>query len=105
MFDGLKTKLFGLFPVMLLVLLAATLLAWNDELPSSAGGWWRWAATRKRLSLGHQRDPVQDGVYAISGVFCAIASIIFVARIDSITSNAGTNYETNALAAAIIGGG
>lgn len=28
----------------------------------------------------------------------------FVARIDSITSNAGTNYETNALAAAIIGG-
>lgn len=36
--------------------------------------------------------------------FCAVASIVFVARIDSITSNAGTNYETNALAAAIIGG-
>ena len=43
-------------------------------------------------------------VYAISGLFCAVASIVFVARIDSITSNAGTNYETNALAAAIIGG-
>lgn len=43
-------------------------------------------------------------VYGISGLFCAVASIVFVARIDSITSNAGTNYETNALAAAIIGG-
>ena len=43
-------------------------------------------------------------IYAISGFFCAVASIIFVARIDSITANAGTNYETNALAAAIIGG-
>ena len=45
------------------------------------------------------------GCYSIFiGVFCAVASIVFVARIDSITSNAGTNYETNALAAAIIGG-
>ena len=43
-------------------------------------------------------------VYGISGLFCAVASIVFVARIDSSTSNAGTNYETNALAAAIIGG-
>lgn len=52
---------------------------------------WRMPASRR-------------GLAPLPGLFCAVASIVFVARIDSITSNAGTNYETNALAAAIIGG-
>ena len=34
----------------------------------------------------------------------AIASLVFAARIDSITANGGTGYETKALTAAIIGG-
>jgi len=33
-----------------------------------------------------------------------VAAIIFSARIDSITANAGAGYETSALTAAIIGG-
>lgn len=105
-FNGLKTKIFGLFPVMLLVLLAMTLLAFCMMNYTKFG--------RRVVALGgNEKNAFLSGinvtrykmaVYAISGVFCAIASIIFVARIDSVTSNAGTNYETNALAAAIIGG-
>ena len=43
-------------------------------------------------------------LYGIAGLFCSIAAIIFSARIDSITANAGAGYETSALTAAIIGG-
>ena len=43
-------------------------------------------------------------MYGIAGFYCAIAAIVFSSRIDSITANAGSGYETNALTAAIIGG-
>ena len=100
-FNGLKTKFFEIFSPMLLVLLAMVLLAYTKF-------------GRRVVALGgNEKNAFLSGinvtrykmiVYAISGLFCAVASIVFVARIDSITSNAGTNYETNALAAAIIGG-
>ncbi|MEG0768742.1 MAG: ABC transporter permease [Ruthenibacterium sp.] len=105
-FNGLKTKILDFFPVMLLVLLAMTLLAFGMMNYTKFG--------RRVVALGgNEKNAFLSGInvnrykiaiYAISGLFCAVASIIFVARIDSVTSNAGTNYETNALAAAIIGG-
>lgn len=105
-FNGLKYKLFDLFPVMLLVLVAMTLIAFLMMNYTKFG--------RRIVALGgNEKNAFLSGInvtgykmaiYAISGFFCAVASIIFVARIDSITANAGTNYETNALAAAIIGG-
>lgn len=105
-FNGLKYKLFDLFPVMLLVLVAMTLIAFFMMNYTKFG--------RRIVALGgNEKNAFLSGInvtgykmaiYAISGFFCAVASIIFVARIDSITANAGTNYETNALAAAIIGG-
>lgn len=105
-FNGLKYKLFDLFPVMLLVLVAMTLVAFFMMNYTKFG--------RRIVALGgNEKNAFLSGInvtgykmaiYAISGFFCAVASIIFVARIDSITANAGTNYETNALAAAIIGG-
>ena len=78
-----KTKLFDVFPVMLFVLAAMVMLSYflmNN-------------VTRYKIII-----------YAIAGFFCAIAAVIFSARIDSITANAGTGYETSALTAAIIGG-
>ena len=91
---------------MLLVLLITVLAAYGMMTYTKFG--------RRVVALGgNEKNAFLSGinvtrykmtVYAISGLFCAIASIVFIARIDSITSNAGTNYETNALAAAIIGG-
>jgi ribose/xylose/arabinose/galactoside ABC-type transport system permease subunit len=43
-------------------------------------------------------------IYTLAGAFCGVAAVIFSSRIDSITANAGTGYETSALTAAIIGG-
>lgn len=104
--EALKYKLFGLFPVMLLVLAAMTLIAFVLVNRTRFG--------RRLVAIGgNEKNAFLSGiavdrykivVYAISGVFCAIASIIFAARIDSITANAGLGYETNALTAAIIGG-
>lgn len=104
--NGLKTKYFEIFSPMLLVLLAMVMVAYLMMTYTKFG--------RRVVALGgNEKNAFLSGinvnrykiiVYGISGLFCAVASIVFVARIDSITSNAGTNYETNALAAAIIGG-
>lgn len=105
-FDGLKTKYFEVFSPMLLVLLVMTLLAFVTMNYTKFG--------RRVVALGgNEKNAFLSGinvtrykviVYGISGFFCAVASMVFIARIDSITANAGVNYETNALAAAIIGG-
>ncbi len=42
--------------------------------------------------------------YGISGAIVAIAGLIFAARLNAITANAGSGYELNALVAAVIGG-
>lgn len=105
-FDGLKTKYLEVFSPMLLVLLVMTLLAFVTMNYTKFG--------RRVVALGgNEKNAFLSGihvtrykviVYGISGFFCAVASMVFIARIDSITANAGVNYETNALAAAIIGG-
>lgn len=105
-FDGLKTKYFEIFSPMLLVLLVMTLVAFVTINYTKFG--------RRVVALGgNEKNAFLSGinvtrykviVYGISGFFCAVASMVFIARIDSITANAGVNYETNALAAAIIGG-
>lgn len=105
-FDGLKTKFLGVFSPMLLVLLVMTVLAFITMNYTKFG--------RRVVALGgNEKNAFLSGinvtrykviVYGIAGLFCAVASMVFIARIDSITANAGVNYETNALAAAIIGG-
>lgn len=105
-FDGLKTKFFEVFSPMLLVLIVMIVLAYVMMNYTKFG--------RRVVALGgNEKNAYLSGinvtrykvaVYGISGLFCAVASMVFIARIDSITANAGMNYETNALAAAIIGG-
>ena len=53
---------------------------------------------------GIEIDKYKILIYSLSGIFCSEAAIVFSARIDSITANAGLGYETSALTAAIIGG-
>lgn len=48
---------------------------------------------------------VKRNIYALGGVMCAIAAIIYVARIGSMDfANAGSGYEMDAIAAVIVGG-
>lgn len=50
-------------------------------------------------------NKVKRRVYAIGGVMCAVAAIIFVARIGSMDfANAGSGYEMDAITAVIVGG-
>ena len=101
-----KTKLFDVFPVMLFVLAAMVMLSYFLMNKTKFG--------RRIVAIGgNEKNAFLSGInvtrykiiiYTIAGFFCAIAAVIFSARIDSITANAGTGYETSALTAAIIGG-
>ena len=86
-FNGLKTKYFEIFSPMLLVLLAMVMVAYLVMTYTKFG--------RRVVALGgNEKNAFLSGinvnrykiiVYGISGLFCAVASIVFVARIDSIT--------------------
>jgi ribose transport system permease protein len=56
-----------------------------------------------RLS-GISVDNILNLVYAMSGFFAALAGIVLVGRVDTAFPLAGVDYETDAIAAVIIGG-
>ena len=56
-----------------------------------------------RLS-GINVDKILNLVYAMSGFFAALAGIVLVGRVDTAYPLAGMDYETDAIAAVIIGG-
>ena len=56
-----------------------------------------------RLS-GINVDKILNLVYAMSGFFAALAGIVLVGRVDTAYPLAGVDYETDAIAAVIIGG-
>lgn len=101
-----KTKILNIFPVMLLVLLLMVVISYVVMNYTKFG--------RRIVAIGGNEknaflsginvDRYKIAIYSIASAFCAIAAIIFSARIDSITANAGSGYETDALTAAIIGG-
>ncbi|EOD01778.1 ribose ABC transporter permease [Caldisalinibacter kiritimatiensis] len=53
---------------------------------------------------GINTDRVKVYVYAISGLFAAIAGIIMTSRLSSAQPTAGTGYELDAIAAVVLGG-
>ena len=101
-----KTKLLGIFPTMTLVLLFMVLLSYflmnktvfGKRLTAIGGN------EKNAYLCGIAVDTYKIAVYSLSGVFCAVAAMVFSSRIDSVTANAGIGYETSALTAAIIGG-
>ena len=56
-----------------------------------------------RLS-GIKNDRTEIGVFAIGGVMAGIVGVILASRVVSSQPNAGVGYESDAIAAAIIGG-
>ena len=101
-----KTRLFDVFPVMLFVLIFMVAVSYVLMNRTRFG--------RSIVAIGgNEKNAFLSGIhvikykiliYGIAGFFCSVAAIIFSARIDSITANAGAGYETSALTAAIIGG-
>jgi ribose/xylose/arabinose/galactoside ABC-type transport system permease subunit len=101
-----KTKIFGVFPIMLFALIIVIAFTWFMMNYTKYG--------RRIVAIGSNEQnaflsgikilPYKVSLYTISGLFCGVAAIIFSSRIDSITANAGGGYETRALSAAIIGG-
>ncbi|ASV69370.1 ribose ABC transporter permease [Cytobacillus sp. FSL W7-1323] len=53
---------------------------------------------------GLKVDRLKMGVYAISGLFAAVAGITLTSRLDSAQPTAGTSYELDAIAAVVLGG-
>ena len=106
-FDVLsKTKFFGVFPAMLIVLILMIILAYilmnktivGKRLMAIGGN------EKNAYLCGIEIDKYKILIYSLSGIFGSVAAIVFSARIDSVTANAGLGYETSALTAAIIGG-
>jgi ribose/xylose/arabinose/galactoside ABC-type transport system permease subunit len=101
-----KTKIFGVFPIMLFALIIVIAFTWAMMNYTRYG--------RRIVAIGSNEQnaflsgikimPYKISLYTIAGLFCGVAAIIFSSRIDSITANAGGGYETRALSAAIIGG-
>lgn len=59
--------------------------------------------TTARLS-GVKVDFTLCAVYTISGLLCGLAGLILAGRVDAVYPTAGQSYETDAIAAVIIGG-
>ena len=56
------------------------------------------------IASGVSRFWVIVGVYTISGVLAGIASMIYTSKTGAAQSNIGVGYETDAIAAAVLGG-
>ncbi|MGM8364888.1 ABC transporter permease [Virgibacillus sp. W0181] len=101
-----RTKFLGIFP-MTLVFLFATVIIIFILLNYTKYG-------RRMVAIGgNEENAYLSGInvdrfkiitYGIGGLLAGIASIVLVARLDSIVATAGTGYELSALMAAIIGG-
>jgi ribose transport system permease protein len=101
-----RAKFFGVFPVTLLFLFVTVLIAFILLNYTKFG--------RRIVAIGGNEenaylsgipvDRYKIMIYGISGMIAGLASIVLVARLDSITATAGTGYELTALMAAIIGG-
>jgi len=101
-----RTKLLNIFPVMLIFLISVVFLSFILLNRTKFG--------RRIVAIGGNElnaflsginiDKYKIIIYSIGGFISAVASIVFVSRLDSITATAGGGYELKALTAAIIGG-
>lgn len=100
------TKIFGLFPSILLLLFLVVTITYLLLNYTKFG--------RRVVAIGGNEenaylsginvDSYKIIIYAFSGFISSIASIALVSRLDSIIATAGQGYELSALTAAIIGG-
>ena len=106
-FEGLRIlKLFNVIPITLLVFIFLVIIA-SIIINKTRFG-------RRVVAIGgNEKNAYLSGIkvdqykimtYAISGLYCGIAAILYASRLDSITAQGGAGYELTALTGAIIGG-
>ena len=96
----------GLIPITLFFFIGIVILTWWLISKTKYG--------RRVIAIGGNEenarlcgikvDRYKIVTYAISGLFCGLAAIIFASKLDSITASAGSDYAFSALTGAIIGG-
>ena len=99
-------RLFDFLPLMVIVMLAIVLFMYVLLNKTRFG--------RRIVAIGgNERNAYLSGIkvdlykiltYGISGTIVSVAGLIFAARLNAITANAGAGYELDALVAAVIGG-
>jgi ribose/xylose/arabinose/galactoside ABC-type transport system permease subunit len=105
--DFMRTiKLAGFLPLMVIFMIIVCLLVYFLLERTKFG--------RRIVAIGgNEKNAYLSGIsvdlykiatYGISGAIVSIAGLIFAARLNAITANAGAGYELNALVAAVIGG-
>jgi ribose/xylose/arabinose/galactoside ABC-type transport system permease subunit len=99
-------KLFGILPypiiILFAVIVAAYILLHNTKLGRyvyAVGG-----NINAAIASGVNVSRVQISTYVLSGLCCAIAGVIMTSRINAAQPNIGVGYETDAIAACVIGG-
>lgn len=106
-FEPLRVlKIGGVLPVTLIIFMFLVVVTWflinrtkYGRRVVAIGG----NEENARLS-GIHVDFYKIATYAISGLLCGIAAILYATRLDSITAGGGSGYELDALTGAIIGG-
>lgn len=106
-FDGIgRTRIAGVLPTTIIFVIVVVLLAFVLLNYTRFG--------RRIVAIGGNEENAylsgirvnryKIAVYTIGGLLSGIASIVLVARLDSIVATAGTGYELSALTAAVVGG-
>ena len=105
-FAGMYSNKIGPIPVPIIIFVVVTilmylLLHWTKfgRYIFAVGG-----NVNAAIASGVSRFWVLVGVYTLSGLLAGIASVIYTAKTGSAQSNIGVGYETDAIAAAVLGG-
>ena len=105
-FPWLGNGLFLDIPVPIWLLAIATVLAIGLANRTTFGRHVYAVGGNERAAAlsGVRVRKVRARVYVISGGLAALAGIVIAAQLDSANASAGTGYELNAIAAAVLGG-
>lgn len=105
-FKGIYSNKFIGIPIPIVILLVVTiimylLLHWTKfgRYIFAVGG-----NVHAAIASGVSEFWTKAGVYTVSGLLAGIAAIIFTAKTGSAQSNIGIGYETDAVAACVLGG-
>ena len=102
----LGQKYVGVVPVAVIVVLLLYIASWF-VLTRTKFGLYSYSIggniTASRLS-GIRVKAVKCGIYALSGLLCGVAGIVIAGRMNGTLALVASGYETDAIAAAAIGG-
>ena len=105
-FTGIYSAKLGPFPLPIVIFVLITifmylLLHWTKfgRYIFAVGG-----NVNAAIASGVSRFWVLVGVYTLSGLLAGLASMIYTSKTGSAQSNIGVGYETDAIAAAVLGG-